>query len=244
MPIQVVEDTLVYLESELLIDTSGSPVTTKINADWTKSCKKRGAATTVTLTITHDANGIYDITGTFTETGTYYANYSVVVDGITQRFTQTVQVVTAAQADPATGLAALPVGGTSGTWGAALALVRSNVVDGVVPEALDASLRITQGHDYLLADDRHFLWTTNEAATWPTLTGAAIEFVIDQRIRDATAPGAVVQATGVNKSVRVELTQSFTRALRTGRFVFGVEATLASGSRIGLVGGTADVVTV
>lgn len=105
MPIQVVQGATVYLEAETLIDTLGAPVTNKVNGDWTKSCALLGVGTTVTLTITHVGGGVYSVSGTFPTAGTYAASYSVVVDGITQRFAQTVQVVTAAQADPASSIA-------------------------------------------------------------------------------------------------------------------------------------------
>lgn len=227
MPIQVVEDTLVYLESELVVDTTGTPVTTKINTDWTKSCKKRGSATTVTLTITHDANGVYDITGTFAETGTYFASYSVVVDGITQRFTQTVQVITAAQADPAASITsganaeavaavimAEPVGGASGTIGAALARLVSGAVTTIpTGEALSAdnTLTLEVNGSYLTADGdaRDFLdtdWTVHSL----TDVGVSVFFVALAGSLVLRQDMTVVNAT----TVRLELTGAQTYQMR------------------------------
>ena len=89
-----------YLEAALLLDAAGDPVTDKVDADWTKSAKLRGTATTATPTITHDANGVYDVLVTFPATGIWYVSYSVDVDGETARFGQTINVLPAA-ADPA-----------------------------------------------------------------------------------------------------------------------------------------------
>ena len=99
--ITAVVNVVANLKAELLTDASGTPVTTKVNGDWTKAARLLGSATTTTPTITHKANGVYDIAFTPTAVGNWSVEYSVVVDGETVYFDpQFVQVIPAA-ADPA-----------------------------------------------------------------------------------------------------------------------------------------------
>lgn len=104
-----------YLASERVVDGDGDPVTTLVNGDWTKTAILLGTATTATPTITHRANGVYDISATFSVVGVWSVEYSVVVDGETILFEpQTVQVLTAAQADPLSSTLSAYAIGTAG----------------------------------------------------------------------------------------------------------------------------------
>lgn len=87
----------VYIEPIVLRDSGGTPVTDKVNADFTKTATLLGTATTVTPTIAHTANGVYTVVATFTAVGTWEVSASVDVDGETVEDFQTVQVVASDQ---------------------------------------------------------------------------------------------------------------------------------------------------
>lgn len=109
--ITAVVSTVTYIPFTLL-DLAGDPVTGKVNADFTKSAYLVSTpATTATATVTENASGTYRISFTPTVVGIWHCTWSVTVDGETVRYEETVQVVTAAQADP---FASAPI--TGETW--------------------------------------------------------------------------------------------------------------------------------
>ena len=99
-----------------LLDSLGSVVTGKGNSDFTKSAYLVSTpATTASPTVAENASGTYRIAFTPTVVGTWHCTWSVVVDGETVRYEETVQVVTASQNDilstAASGYAGNTIGG-------------------------------------------------------------------------------------------------------------------------------------
>jgi hypothetical protein len=153
-----VVNTAVYLKPQLVLDIDDAPVTTKVNGDWTKTARLLGASTTAVPTITHHANGYYDIAVTFPAVGNWSVEYSVVVDGVTVTFDpQLVEVLTAPQFDPVAYLA-----------GASVTLVSPLSADG-------GTLTIYQGDSYAAAQTRQISWNLTGQ---PDLTTATVTLKI------------------------------------------------------------------
>lgn len=117
----------------------------------------------------------------------------------------------------------------------------SGTVTVTTPVDSSGDVSIVHGDDYSNTDSRALTWTTDDAATWPTLTSATITFTAQVKDTTLTTSGSVVQATGANKSVRVELTAAQTTSLRVGRGSFDIQATLTSGRKVTLQRGTFNV---
>jgi hypothetical protein len=118
------------------------------------------------------------------------------------------------------------------------------------PVAQDLSVTIFRGDDYYAADSRPLVWTTSDASTWPTLTGATITFTAklspvneNPGTATVTASGSVITATGANKSVRVELPTASTAGMAVGKhgYTYDVQATLTNGHKVTLASGTLTV---
>jgi hypothetical protein len=250
--------TATYIGSERLVDATSTPVTTKVNTDWTKTATLLGTATTATPTITHRANGYYDISCTFPSVGVWSVEYSVVVDGSTVVFDpRTVQAFTAAQIDPVTALAssfaALPDNADIAALATSIdalpttsditAALSGYSVTVVSPIAASGAITIVRGDDYSNADSRALSWT-DDGSTWPDLTGATITFGAKNRLgnQTVTATGSVIVATGTGKTVRVELAAADTATKTAGTWAFDVQASLASGRDVTLATGTMTLV--
>lgn len=193
-------NTATYIASELLLDAGLSPVTDKINGDWTKTATLLGTATTATPTITHRANGYYDVLVTFPSVGVWSVEYSVVVNGETVRFDpKTVQVVTAAQFDPASDVRTV----LTDSRAAKIDLIGSYAVSGPTTDLTSTDIELIRGSDYLTADGRARTWTSD---AWADLTDATISFVVTAgRTAVVSNTGTVVTPTG-DAVVSVELT--------------------------------------
>ena len=120
-----------------------------------------------------------------------------------------------------------------------LALLGTAGVTFSSPVTENGEVIIYQGDDYLLADGRELAWSSDD---WPVLTGAAIVLTLKR----THAPTQTVSFAGVASSATacyVQLTAAQTAALVTvlPSYTFGVVATLADGSVVTLVTGTALV---
>lgn len=124
----------------------------------TSSARLVGSTTTVTATVTERTNGEYDSAFTATSVGLWRVISTATVDGDPFVDATDVQVLTAAQADPA----------------AALATARVTLVSPVT--ATGDRITIYQGDDYQAAESRQLSWTLTGA---PDLTGATITLVIE-----------------------------------------------------------------
>lgn len=102
------------------------------------------------------------------------------------------------------------------------------------PVAISDDATIVRGMDYYSADGRALEWSTTLEATWPTLTGATINFY--SSLLDKA--GTVVTGTGATKKVRVELSAAETLAATLGTAAFKVVATLSNGHKVDLVSAT------
>jgi hypothetical protein len=116
-----------------------------------------------------------------------------------------------------------------------------------LPAFNSANPRLVQGDDYRNADGRAILWQDPDGATWPTLTGATITLTAYYPYREPTpaftASGTVVTATGVSKSVRVDITAANTADLTAPlAYPFDVQATLSNGHKVTLVVGKLQLV--
>lgn len=117
----------------------------------------------------------------------------------------------------------------------------SGTVTVTTPVDTSGDVSIVHGDDYSNTDSRALTWTTEDSLTWPTLTSATVTFACQVKDTTLSVSGTVVQATGANKSVRVELTAAQTGALKVGRGSFDVQATLTSGRKVTLQRGTLNV---
>jgi hypothetical protein len=129
------------------------------------------------------------------------------------------------------------VGETSDT----LATQLSGTVTITAPVASDGDVTLTRGDDYYDADDRALEWTTSDSATWPVLTSATITFAARIGGQTLTKAGSVVQATGANKSVRVELASADTASLKPGHWTYDVQAVLSNGHSVTLQAGALNL---
>jgi hypothetical protein len=93
--------------------------------------------------------------------------------------------------------------------------------------------KIKRGDDYHADDSRQLDWSTSDAATWPDLTGATVNFYSNALDHAMT----VVTATGANKKIRLQLTAAETLAASANSCPFEIRATLTSGRTITLAQG-------
>lgn len=121
-----------------------------------------------------------------------------------------------------------------GTTLASLGSQISGTVTVSSPVANTGDVTLVHGDDYSNTDSRALSWTTDDASEWPTLTGASVTFAGRVKDTSLSTSGTVVQATGANKSVRVELTAAQTGVLKVGRGLYDVQATLSSGRKVTL----------
>jgi len=146
--------------------------------------------------------------------------------------------------------------GWDGSQEISILQVYSSLADGSItiatsnPIADDGSITIIRGDDYYNADGRALEWSTTNATTWPTLTGATITFTANKSASNdniggdtITATGSVVVDTGANKQVRVELPSADTATLAIGvhGFCYDVQATLTNDHIVTLATGTMTV---
>lgn len=170
------------------------------------------------------AAGDYALVFTPAAAGSYFARWTGDESG--QAFQGTYQVVTAAQADPAAALA-------------------SATITLISPVAMSGDVEIYRGYDYRADDDRALRWSTSAAGTWPDLTGAEIYFSAEDDLSGhklLNVPGSVIQPTGTNKQMQIELTKDHSAPLKPARYRFLAWAKLAASDHlIPLVGGTMTV---
>jgi hypothetical protein len=219
--------TATYLQPIVLRDFDGNAVTDKGNADFDAVATLQDDdapddPTTIALTVTHTGNGIYSQKGTFPETGVWSVLTSVDVDGETIEDIQTVQVVTAAQADPAGALSGVNV-----------------AYNGPVTQSGD--VEIFRADDYAETDNRELPWTLTNVASLPDLTGATVTLYAKHRtapLNRFTAVGAIDTPTGSTRAFHAEVPASATVGLMPGKYDFSVVATLTNGNDITLTAGT------
>lgn len=227
-----------YLKPETLLDADGNPVTTKVDGDWTKSARLLGGATTATPTITHVANGIYDIAVDLDTVGNWSVEYSVMVDGETVLFEpQIVNVVTPAQADP---LAAPVAGYADGTAGARLYRIGTGTVQVSAPVAESGAVTIVQGDDYAADTGSALEWALTNA---PDLTDAAwVRLMLIQNGGPVVTVDCAVSGAGTaTQTVTAELTAAQTASLDVKVTTFRARAQLANGRMRTLVSGPVRV---
>lgn len=166
------------------------------------------------------ASGAYEVVYTPTVVGLYTGSWQGSLSGAIVNVSWT--VITAAQADPVTYIAAGNVTLQS-------------------PVLISGLVEIYQGESYAVADgtNRALEWQTTDAATWPTLTSATIAFIArhDQTAATISVAGSVVTATGATKKVRVELAPTDTAAKPTGEWDYQVIATLPNTHPVTLASG-------
>jgi hypothetical protein len=126
----------------------------------------------------------------------------------------------------------------SGTAGSALGRIGGGIVTIVSPLGPDGlTLTLVRGDDYSATDGRAIDWT-DTSAQWPTLTSGSIAFTAKKNTRNSTltVAGSIVTPTGVNKTVRVELTNAQTSSLKVGNdWQYDIQATLSNGDIVTLV---------
>lgn len=215
-------NTLAYLPTVHVKDVNGTVVTGKVSGDWTKTLIANGATSAVAVTVTETTSGFYTPSLTPDSTGDWSLILTIAVNGESYDVPLAFKVLTAAQFDPAAYLAA------SG-------------VTVVSPVATNGDVTLYQSADYADAEDRSLEWSTTDAATWPTLTGATISFVavnaIDRRIAISVA-GSVVVGTGADKLVRVEFEPEDTDGKPAGAYDYQLWATLTNTHEIPLQAAT------
>lgn len=151
--------------------------------------------------------GDWDIVFTPAAAGDYRARWTGNTSG--EQFVGNWHVVTASQADPV----------------AALAQV-SSVVYISAPVSSRGDAEVTQGDDYLAANNRALTWTST---SWPTLTGATVNL----KVWDRTGTLILTKAATVTPAtplVSVDLTRTETAALPIGGNRYAVVATLSGGA--------------
>jgi hypothetical protein len=198
---QLVVNVPTYLTPIVLRDADNEAVTDKVNADFDSvaTLLDENAAdepTTITMTVTHIGNGRYMPSGTLTETGLWEVFSTTDVDGELFEDMQAVQVVTAAQFDPAGALSGVSVTVTSPL------------------NTQTKNLTVVQGTDYLASEDTAPSWV---GTGWPNLTGADVDFTIRNGVTDVLTVAATVVTAGTgSQTVRAELTSVQTAALSRG----------------------------
>lgn len=207
-------------------DTAGALVTGKVDSDFTKvAYLASNGATTATVTVAAIAgqSGRYGATFTPSATGLWAVEIECTHAGQTYRWSEDVEVVTAAQADPAAALAAATLTHVSPY------------------DAITSTLTLVQGDDYLTANGTQQDWTN---ASWSALgldgVGVTVAFTaIVAGIVVLTKAMTVVTAT----TVRLQLTTTETGALPLGEPCgrFEVNAVLAGGGKRKLVSGPLTV---
>lgn len=230
-----VVNTVARLKPELLTDSSGMPVTTKVNGDWTKTARLLDGigATTATLTITHKASGYYDPSFTPTAVGNWSVEYSVVVDGETVYFDpQFVEVISTVHA-------ALLESGLNAADVARIRLIGSGTVS-LSPTAADPSIvPITRGDDETVS-------ISEPDSGWPSLVSAqSVTLTLINRVGGIvlTVTGTVTSSTPGSQAVSFELTDTQTGSLRIGAaaYRFSAKAVLSNGDDETLAFGTVTV---
>lgn len=174
-----------------------------------------GSTTTVSGTVTERTGGDYDAAITLTSVGTWLFKGSTMIDGDAALWTETVEVVTAAQADPAASITA------SGT----------TVVNAV---ATSGRITLVRGDDYLNADGRALSWTVSS----PNLTGASATLTI-RTYAGATVLAKAMTVVGAT-TVRADLTHTETAAMALGTpaYTYEIVATLSGGGTATIASGT------
>lgn len=223
--IVAVVNTVCYVPFTLL-DADGAPETGKVNADWTKTAYLASTPATVATdeAVTETSGGGYVLAFTPTTSGTWYATWSVVVDGETVRFEEIVRVVTSQQDDPVSAFTTASVTLTS-------------------PVAETGAIELYQGDDYATADSRSLSWSLTGA---PSLSGATITW----KLRDQTGTTALTKTATVSGSspqiVRVQLTDDDTTSLTPSgakQYRYDLAAVLSNGNKATLARGSATVKT-
>lgn len=109
------------------------------------------------------------------------------------------------------------------------------------PVATAGLVSLVKGDDYDQDESRALNWTTTDASTWPTLTGATVTLTLRTGTKVLSKAGSVVTGTGASKHVRVELTNAETSTLQVGKGEFDLAAVLSNSRRVTLERGTLHV---
>lgn len=220
MIVDVVVNTTVYIPFTLL-DSAGDPETGKVDDDFTKSAYLVSTpATTATCTVTENASGTYRIAFTPTAVGVWHVTWSVSVDGETVRFEETVQVVTASQADPMAYLTGLN-----------LAIP--------FPSPDSGDFTIYQGDDYQAAESRQLVWNLAGA---PDLTGATVTLSIVSSSVTLTKTATLSDEGEATQVVIVTLTDTQTATLYPSEATsYDLSAVLANSNVVTLARGQVRV---
>ena len=135
------------------------------------------------------------------------------------RFEETVQVVTAAQRDPAAYLA-------------------SQNLTIATPSPDSGSFTLYQGDDYQAAESRQLIWNLTGA---PDLTGATVTLTIVSSAGSLTKTATLSDEGESTQVVTVTLTVTQTASLRSGVLAYDLSATLANGNVVTLARGKVTV---
>ena len=199
-----------------LLDSTGAAETGKVNGDFTKSAYLVSTpATTASPTVTENASGTYRIAFTPTVVGVWHVTWSCSVDGETVRYEETVQVVTAAQRDPAAYLA-------------------SQNLTIATPSPDSGSFTLYQGDDYQAAESRQLIWNLTGA---PDLTGATVTLTIVSSAGSLTRTATLADEGESTQVASVTLTDTQTASLDTGATEYDLSAVLSNGNVVTLARG-------
>jgi hypothetical protein len=132
---------------------------------------------------------------------------------------------------------AVPGSYAPGTAGYRLGQIGAAEVTVTSPIAADGALTLVAGDDYSAADGRA-IQIANTAGTWPNLTGASVNLTA---IRNGTTilsfSGSIVTPTGSQLVTFAPARESLptpSDAAESWEYLYGVQATLASGRRVTL----------
>lgn len=196
----------------------------------------------------NDALGVLEATFTTTDTG---------IDPLLRTASASVDVEASASVDLSpvlTAIAGIPAavhnyavalaGNTSTFLGyvlSKLGLIGTGAITVTAPVLNSGDVEVVRGDDYLAADGRALLWTSDDWAVLDLSEAEAILFKAKTRYSSAVLSVAAVAAS--DTEVRVELTTEQTSALAVGRdaYRFDLEAELANGSIITLAQGKMHV---
>lgn len=118
----------------------------------------------------------------------------------------------------------------------------------VNPVIQSSTITLAAGDDYSATDGRSLQWSTENASTWPDLSEAAIAFTATKQTDKSgtntiTKAGVVLNPSGANKQVQVELTATDTAGMATGAhaYTYTLKATLFNGHVVTLQTGTVTI---
>ena len=116
-----------------------------------------------------------------------------------------------------------PVPGSyaTGSAGAALGRIGSNVVTVVSPVATDGDISLYYGDDYYTVDAQSLSFT---GTNWPVITGGTVSL----RVQGSTGVVAIAGTVTSGSACIVEVTQANTYSIGVGVWPYDLEATLTN----------------